>query len=1059
MMSIEAKQEITNKYKKILNDLLDISRNDSCIFSNLNSTNNFDVRKKFGDNFFETLISNETFLIPLTQIDDKYFIEKINKSENIEELKKIYLEFEEEIPLDLEMKLSKKNVDFNSLKKVALESIEKQKQKSIFMWKRIFNKANLINEQNNLWPLHLGFIYITLKIENKIIQAPLFLKQVNIKIENSKVFLVSVGDIKINEKLLYFLESNDFLLNLDIDYSKLSIKELFSTIKNSWSQNFVLPETLKGLVPNFKKEDIDNELINFWPGVSLGFFEPTGGYLRKIMIDILEKDLLDQILDIEFDKNIYKNVVVDSIFKKNFGFYKINHSNLSQDKAVVSALNQNTIIWGPPGTGKSQTITNILANILMFDKTALVVSEKKAALEVLKDRMKSLKMFCLFILNDSDMNKKNFYKPIQEYIDFLENFNEKIEENKIKIISDEEKEIMKLINSVMKHEFYKENILLFSEYEKNNEFNNEVLVNLMNLNPKIKYNSFEQIKSKKINPRKIGKFLMKNNNIKSKNVFCRTTKEIKEDSKNIFNNLMNKNLDIDYLLSFKDKLDLDVWNNLYKIKNSFSQNKENILINDHNNLKILIAKRIFYKIKNFDDKMQEKYKKFSLDARLSHLDPIIFIKRHIDIVKELYSIIVTTPETDLQSWNREEFDYALLDESSQIFLEKGIPILYFAKIKIFAGDDQQMQPSRWFSSRIEQESPFGKVESLLDYAIAKGTYTLLLDKNYRSSFASLMLFNSQVFYKGELDVVDTKFLNKKDPIEVINVDGVWEDSKNEKELIEIINQATLNLNKYNKIILLAFNSSQQSSIENLIIESHPELELAINQKKLLIRNIENIQGDEADLLIVSVAYDKNTKLHSTYIAKSGGKNALNVATSRAREKMIVIKSIYSNEIQNPSDSEDIFVFKEWLKFLDLSEEQRKEYLYIKNDNSKKETQKKYDNNIENELENNLIKKIESDLSKEVIGFGDKYDIKLNYSIGTIKIPFVVLDKKTNSFVVGLYLDNFQYWKSYNEYVMDKDLENFFKIKKYNIERISHLNWEQKKDSIFKEIENFEKQFN
>ena len=45
-----------------------------------------------------------------------------------------------------------------------------------------------------------------------------------------------------------------------------------------------------------------------------------------------------------------------------------------------------------------------------------------------------------------------------------------IEEDKIKIISDEEKETMKLINNVMKHEFYKENILLFSEYEKNNEF-------------------------------------------------------------------------------------------------------------------------------------------------------------------------------------------------------------------------------------------------------------------------------------------------------------------------------------------------------------------------------------------------------------------------------------------------------------------------------------------------------------------------------------------------------------------------------------------------------------
>ena len=71
----------------------------------------------------------------------------------------------------------------------------------------------------------------------------------------------------------------------------------------------------------------------------------------------------------------------------------------------MSALNQNTIIWGPPGTGKSQTITNILTNVLMFNKTALVVSQKKAALEVLKNRMESLEIFCLFILNDREMNK------------------------------------------------------------------------------------------------------------------------------------------------------------------------------------------------------------------------------------------------------------------------------------------------------------------------------------------------------------------------------------------------------------------------------------------------------------------------------------------------------------------------------------------------------------------------------------------------------------------------------------------------------------------------------
>jgi hypothetical protein len=79
----------------------------------------------------------------------------------------------------------------------------------------------------------LGFIYITLKIDNKSIQAPLFLKEVNIQIKNSNVSIVSIGDIKINEKLTYFLESNGFLFDLDFDFSKMSIKEVYDTIQKS----------------------------------------------------------------------------------------------------------------------------------------------------------------------------------------------------------------------------------------------------------------------------------------------------------------------------------------------------------------------------------------------------------------------------------------------------------------------------------------------------------------------------------------------------------------------------------------------------------------------------------------------------------------------------------------------------------------------------------------------------------------------------------------------------------------------------------------------------------
>lgn len=1049
---------VTKKYQKMLNDLLNITRNDSCIFSTINNKTTFDVQKKFGDKFFEKVISNETFLIPLTQTDDEYFKSQIQKALTIEELKNIYLEFDELMPDDLQAKFNNRNYanNLDALKNEAIKSMEITKQKSAFEWKVILNKAKSMNEQNNLWPIHLGFIYITLKIDNKIVQAPMFFKEVNIKIKNSKVSIVSVGDIKLNEKLSYFLESNNFLLSIDVDYSKMSIGELFDVVKRSWSQSFSIPETLKGFVPNYKESEIQNEIIKFWPGISLGFFEPTGGHLRKIMLKILENNLLDKVLEVEFDKNIYKNKVKESIYKKNFGFFKIVHSNLSQDKAVVSALNQNTIIWGPPGTGKSQTITNILTNILMFDKTALVVSQKRAALEVLKDRMESLEEFCLFILNDREMNKKNFYEPIKKYINYLENFNQTVNEQMIKIISDKEKELMKLINSIMKQELSQENILLFSEFTKTHQYDEETIKHMLELDPNLKYNMSELVKLK---PKKVGKFIMKENNIKKPNFFVRVRKDVKGYALNINNNLIHKNINVDYYLSQKNKIDVDLWSKLNNLKTNNSRETKSI-INDHKNLKIMITKMIVDKIKQFNDEMKQKYNEFALDVRAASIEPIVFIKKHIDIIKKIYPVVITSPETDLQGWTREEFDYALLDESSQIFLEKGIPILYLAKIKILAGDDQQMQPSRWFAAKVEGENPFGGIESLLDYAIAKGTYTLLLDKNYRSQYASLMSFNSQVFYKGELDVVDTRRTDMSfQPIEVINVDGVWENSKNINELNEVIKQAIENLNKFEKIILLAFNASQQTAIEELILQSYPELENAMNEQRLLIRNIENIQGDEADLLIVSIAYDRNTKLHSTYVAKPGGKNALNVAISRARDKMIIIKSIYSDDIQNPSGADDIGVFKEWLKFLDLSEEERKNYKYYKNQFNEDGTAERHINHSTtqlslNDLSNKLIEKIKKDLIDSVIGFEEKYEIIINYSIGTIKMPLAILDKRTGLFVIGLYLDNFDYWNSYDSYVIDKDVENFFRIKKYPLERVDHLNWDSKKQIVIDKINLF-----
>ncbi|MGL6125108.1 MAG: DEAD/DEAH box helicase [Metamycoplasmataceae bacterium] len=1027
----------TKKYKKILNNLLNISINDSCLFSNINNINSFDVAKKFGNEFFDKVIINEYFLLSLKERDISSFIEKIKGLTDATEIEELYNSFNESVPDNIKKMLATKNVNdkIEVIKDSIIKLAEVSKQKASFNWKILLNKAQAINEQSNLWPLHLGFIYITVKIDNKAIQAPLFLKEVNIRIKNSNVSILSIGDIKINEKLSYFLESNGFLFDIDFDFSKMSIKQVYDTIQKSWSQNFKLPSTLSGYAPNFKSEEIDNHEIKFWPGITFGFFEPTGGYLRKKMVEIIETGIIDEILDVEFDKNIYKDTISKTIFKKNFGFYKTQHSNFSQDKAVVSALNQNTIIWGPPGTGKSQTISNIITNILMYDKTAIVASQKKAALEVLKNRMDELGTFCLFVLNDKEMNKKSFYSPIKTYIDYLENFKGDVNREPIKIISDYEKNFMKLINKIKSSPIGNKNMSLFSWYLSQNEFDIKIFEELKKLPPNLTYD-FINLK----NSNNIIKFLMTKNNLKS-NLFSIATPEVKLASKIIKDNFLDKNINLDNFVKNQDLIDLDLLNDINKL-HQFNLDKYEDRINDPKKLREVIGKMIFQKIKNFSPEIKKKYNAFALDTRTSNLEPNQFIKTHADIIKILFPIIITTPETELRSWKRNEFDYIILDESSQIFLEKGIPLLYLAKIKILAGDDQQMQPTRWFAAKVEGPSSFGDIESLLDFATAKGVYSILLDKNYRSNYASLMTFNSEIFYKGELDVVDVNSNKKENPIDVINVEGVWEESTNKIEADIAIQELLKNLEKYKKIILLCFNGSQQSYIEKLIFTQYPEIEQAMNINKLLIRNIENIQGDEADLVIMTIVYDKHTKLHSSYVAKPGGKNALNVAISRAKFKMIVIKSIRFEDINNPSGSDDINVFKEWLRFIDLSEEDKKNYikkLTIKSKPSANEIEKE---TLLNSFYSGIMSGLDNLAGIEIIK---------NFSIGTIQIDLAIIDKVTQNFIQGFLIDNFSYFNSYEEYVINRDLKNFLLLKKYPVIKINEMNWVINKGKIIHTI--------
>lgn len=1019
---------INKKYQVILDNLLDVSPNDTAIFTRINNKYTFDLYKIFGEGL-NYIYTQKKFDIPILEVN---FINLINSLKDIEHINEFLEKLQENEYEINNATLNLLNKDFAQGKNKIINDLKFNFQKQNLKWKLFLNKAKEINNETNIWSMYLGFTYIKINIEGKSIYAPLFVKEVYIEIRNGRPFLISNGGIQPNEKLMFLLKNAGIDLSLTDDYSDFSIKELSNFIYEQWKEFYECYENINIEFINIDSDQITNKNVEFAPGIVLGLFQPLGGYVRNRMMQILENNELNSILEVEFNKNIYKNKVNSAIFNPKTSIFKITPTNLSQDKAIVSSLNQNTIIWGPPGTGKSQTIVNLLTNLLIYNKSSLVCSQKKAALEVIRNRMKDLSCFCLFMLNSKNMNKKNFYIPIRKYLEFLENFNENTKLEPLRLLNNKDIDFINNIHKISQDIRFNEASKIVTELSQidmdlSEDLWNKILTLPKNLKYPINWN-FN-------NSKQFTKFWLHENRLRFRILNPKNWK-IKNLGSGVFNLFKGKNVNLNTLttninqINFKD---LEYLKNLISILPDWDKKD----VSDIKNLKNFIAQTIIKKTEKFTKEEKTNYIEFAAAVRLGNLEPHKFIKRYSDMIKIFFPILIVTPDADLSSWSKEEFDYAIMDESSQIFLEKGLPVLYLSKIKVLAGDDKQMKPSNWFGTRISDDSIYGKVDSLLDFATSLGVYSILLDKNYRSNYASLMTFSSKYFYESSLDVIDSFHNENIQPIEVYEVNGTWENNKNEIEKNKVIEIAKNSLNFYEKIILLSFNAKQQDAITDEIFKNHPDLEDAINKSKLLLRNIENIQGDEADLILMSIAYDKNTQIHSTYVGRPGGMNALNVAISRAKDKMIVVKSIKSEELIITTDNEDAKMFKNWLKFLEMDERSRQNFLDIEQSTILEKTK-------EIQLNSELNDQIKSYLLK-LINKNPNLSLAINEPIGTIKIDYVI--KKNELPILCFIVDEYKYSGDVENYLKYIDLIKFIKSKKYTTYHLDKINWEKYKEEI------------
>ncbi|MGL4183538.1 MAG: AAA domain-containing protein [Metamycoplasmataceae bacterium] len=422
--------------------------------------------------------------------------------------------------------------------------------------------------------------------------------------------------------------------------------------------------------------------------------------------------------------------------------------------------------------------------------------------------------------------------------------------------------------------------------------------------------------------------------------------------------------------------------------------------------------------------------------RYPKLNP--FIKKYTKQLMELFPIWIARPNDIANILECEEgiFDYGIFDEASQMFLERAYPILYRTKIKVVAGDEKQLKPSSFFVSRIEEqvededdyifEIDFNNADSLLERATFSEWNEILLNNHYRSVSQDLIEFSNKFIYDNKLNIASINQKFKSVPLEVIDVEGFFQDGINEIEAKEVIRQLELNIEYFQKIIIITFNISQSLYIKSLIDKNKNELVKIKNKEgNLLVTNLENVQGNEGDLVIISIAYAKSPKtyrLRNAYgpLNMSGGKNRLNVALTRSKEKMIIVKSFLNAEMDVNPDNENAMCFKNLIHYLDSKKEKN---------NTKK---------LISEETNQMKKEIYNILVENIYFNQDKIEIIIDYKLGNSLIDFVFYDRQKELVLLAIKIND---WNKINDDFLEKtDLVKFLESRNYNYLEIDEIDW-------------------
>lgn len=262
------------------------------------------------------------------------------------------------------------------------------------------------------------------------------------------------------------------------------------------------------------------------------------------------------------------------------------------------------------------------------------------------------------------------------------------------------------------------------------------------------------------------------------------------------------------------------------------------------------------------------------------------------------------------------FDLVIMDEASQIKPEDALGTVARGQQVIIVGDPKQLPPTSFFEKITEEEensdvSILQDSESILE-ASKNLLTTRILQWHYRSRHESLIAFSNIAFYGSDLVVFPSPFADSPDyGVKFTHVQGKFVNRRNlaEAEAIAMAAKAHMLQCPSDTLGIVAMNSEQSEHIERAIetlAKDDPQFRsvLEANAKTsepMFVKNLENVQGDERDVIMISFTYgpmEKGGAVPQRFgpINTAGGWRRLNVLFSRAKKRMHVFSSMRSSDV-------------------------------------------------------------------------------------------------------------------------------------------------------------------